>query len=182
MSKASLKKELDKLDRQQLVELILDSYAASKDTKAYFEFFLNPDVEALLEKKTDQITREVNRTKHGRCRARISIIRNSIKEFQSFGVGPDYVLKLQLSTIAMLISQERWYYFTETLTNGIYKLTAEYIELANTAGMISESTEKLNNLLRDSTLGRERIRKNVAETAARTVADISAGIPTKKKR
>ena len=97
-------------------------------------------------------------------------------------MGPDYVLKLQLATIAMLISQERWYYFTETLTNGIYKLTAEYIELANTAGMISESTEKLNNLLRDSTLGRERIRKNVAETAARTVADISAGIPTKKKR
>lgn len=182
MSKSSLKKELDKLGRDQLVELILDSYSASKDTKAYFEFFLNPDVEALFEKKTDLIAREINRTKHGRCKARISAIRGTIKEFQSFGVGADYVLKLMLRTLSMLIAQERWYYFTEALTNGIYRLTSESIELANSAGMITETTAKIDEIVKNSSLGRERIRQNVRETASKTLAEISSRIPTKKKR
>lgn len=51
MSKALLKKELAHLDRDQLVEVILNAYSSSKEAKDYFEFFLNPDAEALLEKR-----------------------------------------------------------------------------------------------------------------------------------
>lgn len=182
MSKSSLKKELDKLDREQLVELILDSYSASKETKAYFDFFLNPDADALLEKKTDIIAKEIGRTKHGRCKARISAIRGTIKEFRSFGVGTDYVLDLMIRTLAMLVGQERWYYYTEALTNGIYKLATEYIELANDVGMISEATERIKSVTDNPNLGRERIRQNVRETVARTIADLSTGFPVKKKR
>ena len=49
MSKLQLKKEIQKLERHQLEQMVLDAYAARKETKEYFEFFLNPDVEKLTE-------------------------------------------------------------------------------------------------------------------------------------
>ena len=50
MSKTTLKRELVNMDKEQLIELILEVYAARKDAKEYFEFFLNPDVGKLLDK------------------------------------------------------------------------------------------------------------------------------------
>lgn len=81
MSKALLKKELAHLDRDQLVEVILNAYSSSKEAKEYFEFFLNPDLEALMQKKVDIIAKELNRAKYGYSKARISFIRKAISDF-----------------------------------------------------------------------------------------------------
>ena len=50
MSKALLKKELEKMSASQLRHLILETYEARKEFKEYFEFFLNPDAGKLREK------------------------------------------------------------------------------------------------------------------------------------
>ena len=43
MSKTSLKKELSGYTKEQLIEVVLDLYAARKDVKDYFDFFLDPN-------------------------------------------------------------------------------------------------------------------------------------------
>ena len=50
MSKLRLTKEIKQLERHQLEQMILDAYAARKEIKEYFDFFLNPDVDKLIEK------------------------------------------------------------------------------------------------------------------------------------
>ena len=49
MSKIQLKKELQTMEAPQLREMILEAYSARKEIKEYFEFFLNPDIEHLLD-------------------------------------------------------------------------------------------------------------------------------------
>lgn len=44
MSKTALKKELDSLTREQIIEVILTAYSSNKSIKDYFDFFAMPDV------------------------------------------------------------------------------------------------------------------------------------------
>lgn len=65
MSKAQFKKELAGLEKEQLVEMMVDLYSRRKDFKEYFEFFLNPDVKKLTAKYHDLISKELARVKRG---------------------------------------------------------------------------------------------------------------------
>lgn len=127
MSKSQLKKELATLDHGQLVQLILDLYSARKDAKEYFEFFLNPDVDSLFEKYCNVIDKEMNRSKYGECMARISKIRAAIKDFASFDVGSEAVLKLMLYALCKGLVYERVRYFSKTLINGFAKIAEDIL-------------------------------------------------------
>lgn len=172
MSKAQLKKELEHLDRKQLVEVILNAYSSSKEAKAYFEFFLMPDADTLLEKKTDIIAKELTRTKRGYSKARISYIRAAIKDFAAFGVGDEYVYKLVYRTIRMIVGMERYYYYTEALNNGALTLAADFIELANRLECVGTAVEELNTLVSDD-IGRPTFRAKVLAAAREAVRNLS---------
>ena len=45
MSKASLKKELQKLTKEQLIEQVLVLYGNNKSVKEFYSFYLNPENE-----------------------------------------------------------------------------------------------------------------------------------------
>jgi len=46
----SLKPELLKLDKKQLIELIADLYKKNKSVQEYLDFFIKPDEDGLFEK------------------------------------------------------------------------------------------------------------------------------------
>ena len=50
MSKAKLKKHLQMLTKEQVIEVMLELYDARKEAKEYLEFYLAPDSNAELEK------------------------------------------------------------------------------------------------------------------------------------
>ncbi len=50
MSKATLKKELKNFDADQLREILLDLYSARKESKEYPDFFVDHDIDAMIEK------------------------------------------------------------------------------------------------------------------------------------
>ncbi|MDE6120597.1 MAG: hypothetical protein K2F63_02285 [Muribaculaceae bacterium] len=166
MSKISLKKELDKLDREQLVELILDAYSSSKETKDYFDFFLNPDADALVEKYVNIISKEINRSKRGYSKARITYIRNALKRFEGFGTGPDYVGRIIYYTIRMLVGQERYIRYTPTLTKGMYKLVADYIKYADANGFVSDALNNIDRMTKETQLGRPPVREAIRKAIA----------------
>lgn len=91
MSKAALKKELNTFSKDQLIEVILGAYSSSKEAKAYFEFFLNPDADALIQENIDFIFKELKRTKYGRSKGRISEIRRAVKKISDYGAADEHV-------------------------------------------------------------------------------------------
>ena len=82
MSKLRLTKEIKQLERHQLEQMILDAYAARKGIKEYFDFFLNPDVDKLIEKYKVAASKEFNRSKRGHSKARISVIKKLLKNLK----------------------------------------------------------------------------------------------------
>lgn len=173
MSKAALHKELLTFTNDQLVEVILSAYSSSKEAKAYFEFFLNPDVEALFDKKSDIIAKELNRVKWGRCKGRISVIRAAIRDFEAYGVGADATGRLMLAAIRMLAGQNRWYSYPETLHKGCLKLVADYISLADRNGFASEAAYNIRCLAADSERSSAFMRGQIQLALDRAIADIA---------
>lgn len=128
MSKIQLKKELANLDREQLVQLILDMYSARKEAKEYFDFFVNPDVDALYEKYQKAVEKEIERGKYRRCTARISRIRASIKEFASYDPGAEPVVNLMIYTIKAAVMIERRREISKPFFVGIGKMCSDVLE------------------------------------------------------
>ena len=58
MSKAKLKKYLQTLSKEQIIEVMLELYDARKEAKEYLEFYLTPDSNAELEKCKKAIRQE----------------------------------------------------------------------------------------------------------------------------
>lgn len=159
MSKTRLSKELQKLTKQQLIEMILDHYSSRKDAKAYLDFYVNPEPGKLSEKYKTAITRELTRSKRKISKARISIIKKALKEFESFSPGTDFVMDLYLHTIKTAAIQRRLLEFSDTLANGIDSLTIRLLDIAakdqsldraiNDIGMITDGNSDTTALIRN---------------------------------
>lgn len=127
MSKAKLKKEISTFTREQLVEVVLDAYGSSAAAKKYFEYFLEPDSTKLREEKENIIAKELNRSKWGTCKGRISVIKNALKEFVAFKGDAETYAKLTLNTLVMMMGQQQYLDYTEALFNGAGYVAVEYV-------------------------------------------------------
>ena len=175
MSKTALKKELSTFTGEELVKVILDVYDVSKEAKQYFEYFLHPNPDALLEKKVDIIAKEINRAKRGYCKARISRIRAEIKEFESYGVGAEYVCRLMGYTLRMLTGEYAYVRYTDALLASVRKFTAENVVYANKHEMLSQMMSEINSL-DSSQLGTPNFRRMVLNAATEAMENLASGM------
>lgn len=155
MSKAALKKELQTLDRDQLIEVLLNTYSASAGAKEYLEFFLNPDPTALWEKKRKTISKEYVRSKYGYSKMRVSVLDKALKEYVSFGVGPEYIARAALEIFINLLNVERIMYFSPTHVTATGRMLARYILESNNAGYLEDAMNQVNEIYRNRKIGRE---------------------------
>src|SRR5690554_2184812 len=89
MSKTALKKELQKLTKEQLVEQILDLYHKNNVVKTYYDFYLNPGSEKeLLEKCKRAIRKEFNVESPERSSLKFSVAKRAISELRNLQVSP----------------------------------------------------------------------------------------------
>lgn len=63
MSKTSLKKTLNSLTRDQIMEVVLDLYEARKEAREYLEYFISPDERGMAEKTIATISKEFSPTR-----------------------------------------------------------------------------------------------------------------------
>ncbi len=150
MSKAALKKELESFTREQLIQVLLDTYSSSKSAKEYLEFFLNPDAEALRQKKIDLIAKELRREKWGYSKARISHIKQALKDYESFNVGDGAMEQLCLDTFRLLLGTENYLHFQPALMNGTSYVATKLLEHAisndNAERVLANINTALNTL------------------------------------
>ncbi len=161
MSKAQLKKELAGMSAEQLVQIVLDAYSARKETRDYFEFFLNPDVDKLYAKTLAAVDKELMRSKHGHSTSRITVVRRAIKDFASYDPGAEYVLRLMLDTLEHILVREKYVYFKETFEKGSRRLVDDILAYADTHAMVDSTLRRLYAMSRDMNLGTASFRSRL---------------------
>lgn len=135
MSRSALKKELSSLTSAQLVEVILDAYSAMPQTKAYFDYYLNPDVDKLFDKYMSKVSKELGRRKYNNSKMRSSVISKALKEFQSFSPGADKEAQFIGQIISDMACVEKSVNFTPPQWNLVRKLVISLHDVADRGGI-----------------------------------------------
>lgn len=96
MSKAKLKKYLQTLSKEQVIEVMFELYDARKEAKDYLEFYLTPDSNAELEKCKKAIRQEFFSTRGFSEKPSFAKCRKVISDFQKLKPDPNCVADLML--------------------------------------------------------------------------------------
>lgn len=147
MSKTQLKKELANLEADQLRQLILDLYSRNKGAKAYFDFFVDPDLEKLTEKYRAAIDKEMLRSKYNKSTARISRVRTSIREYESFGIDAENVLDLMVYALKTALNVERSKYVKSSFISGVNKLAQDILKFGDKNAVFDTAFKLLEEAL-----------------------------------
>ncbi len=134
------------MSAEQLQDIILDAYDARPEFKEYFEFFLKPDVERLLERHRTRLVKELNHTHWGRSKARVSVIKKAVKDFIGFRPGSEAVLDMLFLSLHLLGTTERYIDFTDTQTKYIRSLTVQIMDFADDNEMASSALARIGDM------------------------------------
>lgn len=160
MSKAQLKKELAAMEKGQIIDLMLEAYSARKEIKGYFEYFLNPDVEALMKKYEAAVDKELKRVKRGSySKARISFIKKQIKEFALYQPGYDKELEFMMAVFSKLLYHEAFVYYPEVLNKGTVTIMTQILELADRNQTADRYLDNITSLLHRKDIATEFFRR-----------------------
>ena len=97
MSKLTLKKEFQKLTKEQLVEQILDLYDKNKSVKEFYDFYLNPINEKdLVEKYKKIIRKEFDVDSPQRAGLKFSVAKRAISDFKDLQPSHDSLADVML--------------------------------------------------------------------------------------
>ena len=97
MSKAALKKEFQRLTKEQLVEQILDLYDKNKSVKEFYDFFLNPlNEKDLAEKYKKIIRKEFDVENPHRAGLKFSVAKRAISDFRVLQPSSDVLADVML--------------------------------------------------------------------------------------
>lgn len=179
MSKIQLKKELSALSHAQLVDLILDAYSARKDVKAYFDYFLDPDEHRLLEKYQKEAARELSRTRRGGfSKARISVLKRLIGEFESFQPSLSARVDLMLFIFSFGVDAELRLWFPAPLGKGMEWIMLRAVDVAAENEDSERVIALVDTLLTADGYGRRPFRRGLAESLREHLSQIK--LPQKK--
>ena len=87
MSKTELKKHLQSLSKEQVIEQVLELYGNCKPAKEYLEYFLNPDEKGQFEKYKAIIINEFSGEKR-MPKMRFSVAKKAISDFRQLNPSP----------------------------------------------------------------------------------------------
>ncbi len=120
MSKTQLKKFLKDLTAEQLQEVIIDAYLANAETKRYFDFFLNPDVDKEKEKAMLAIYKKFYRHDGSYVkRPKIKATNSIVKDFITLVTEPRAGADIMIYQLEMLLEYANSYYCTSSLVRSI---------------------------------------------------------------
>ena len=141
------------MSREQLEQIVIDAYGIGGAAKEYFDFFLNPDTEKLLEKMENDIVKELRRVKWGYCRARVSLIKKAVDKVISFNT--DVVTAIKAYGIALLDMgfADKFAELLPSHDNLVVRLTGQLISYGNRHNAADLAIRQVNDIINDDRLG-----------------------------
>jgi len=94
MKMADIKKELRKLDKDKLIDLVADLYKKNKSVKEFFDFYANPNERFLFEKYRNKVF-EAFYPKRG-YNYKLKNGKQAISDFKKLGPSADLLSELML--------------------------------------------------------------------------------------
>ncbi len=94
MGITDIKKELKKLDKENLLNLITDLYKSNKSVKEFLDFYINPNENELFKKYKDKVV-EAFYPKRG-FDYKLSDGKQAISDFKKLGASSDLLADLML--------------------------------------------------------------------------------------
>lgn len=94
MGLTDIKKELKKLDKDKLIDLVADLYKKNKSVKEFFDFYVNPDERKLFEKYRAKVF-EAFYPKRG-CNYKLKDGKQAISDFKKLGTSTELLADLML--------------------------------------------------------------------------------------
>lgn len=162
MGKLDLRRQLRGLTAEQMQQVILDAYDARKEIKEYFDYFLNPDPQALIEKFMKAAHKELTRTRRGGySKARISYFRKMLKEFDAFQPGWDSEIEVRLQLLERMLEIEKYIDFGEPMIKGAATLANELLAVADRNEAFPATMERLQTLLLNEDKGTRSFRSYI---------------------
>ncbi len=147
MSKTQVKKELEQLSHEQLVEFIAELYSSCRAARPYLDFYCNPDINALFDRYATSISKETQRGKRRYSTARISRIRADIREFATYGIETPMIIDLMLYAVRCIVLMEQQRIMKKPILSGCVTLINETLELADKSGIFTYALERVEALL-----------------------------------
>ncbi len=173
MSKTQLKKELSALSHDQLVELILEAYSARKEVKEYFEYFLAPDENRLMEKFRKEVTKELSRTRRGGySKARISVLKRLIGDFESFQPSLSSKVDFMMFIFALGVDGELRLWYPPALEKGLEWIMLRAVDMAEDNEDAGRILPLVDAVLTADGYAHRAFRRNLAESLRERVSRI----------
>lgn len=102
MSKPALKKYLQSLDKEQMIEFVLEIYDNVKPAKEYLEYYLHPNEKEMLGKYKAIIVNEFYpKGKSAEPKTRFSVAKKAIADFRALKPSPELLGDLMVTLAEM---------------------------------------------------------------------------------
>lgn len=97
MSKATIKKLLRSMSKEEIIEMVIEMYDARKEAKDYLEYYASPDENSKLEEYKDIIREEFYPERRREPKTRFSVCRKAVADFKKLKPSADALAELMLS-------------------------------------------------------------------------------------
>ena len=97
MSKSTIKKLLQSMTKEDIIEMVLELYSARKEAKEYLEFYASPNEKGKLEEYKSIICEEFYPKKRREPQTRFSVCRKAVADFKKLKPSADALAELMVS-------------------------------------------------------------------------------------
>lgn len=97
MSKSTLKKHLQSLTKEQVIEVISEAYSDSKAIQEYFDFYLKPDDKGKAKRYKAIIEKEFGVKNPMSAGLKFSVAKKAISDFASLNPSPEALADVMLT-------------------------------------------------------------------------------------
>ncbi len=148
MSKGQLKKYIEGLERGQLEEFVLDIYSDVKAAKEYLDFFLNPDVNKVVDKTQRALYSKVFKPNGDPVlRLKFSKMNDIMKDFTAKVRDPYLVADMMAYLIGLLCDYGSRYYHGEAFVRSLVANFGRFSKWLVSSGLEKEYKDRMDALI-----------------------------------
>lgn len=149
MGLREVKSELNKLDKEELIKHISELYKKYKPIKEYFDFYINPDENKLLEQYKEKVT-EGFFPKRG-DQLKLSISRKAINDFKKLGTSAESLADLLLHFVENGVEFTNEYGdIDENFYTSVENTYLNALEIIDKNGLLDKFKQRAYKIVSDS--------------------------------
>ncbi|MDE7452289.1 MAG: hypothetical protein K2M52_03040, partial [Paramuribaculum sp.] len=139
------------LDKEQIIEMVLDLYAARPEAKEYLDFWVSGDIDSKLNKAKAGIIKEISRRQRNRPRPRMTKIKRFIKDIVSLNADSEAVTDIMTFAVERMCSAGSNGWIKDSTQKSTAKLLHDTLAYSRQHGEYATALNRLEAAIADMT-------------------------------